>query len=80
MENRRFVRIKPGVHASRGKIIVDVKTPAIDCLVVDSSAGGACLELNPGVVPPKRFELFFGGVKKKCRVAWTHGRRIGVAF
>ena len=81
MENRRFFRIKPtGRDTSAGKIVVDMKSPAIDCVVVDTSAGGACLEVNPGTVTPKRFELVYGGMRKKCRVAWVHGRRIGVAF
>ncbi len=81
MENRRFVRIRPsGRDSSAAKIIVDLKAPAIDCSIVDYGAGGACLEVDPGTVTPKRFELFYGGVKKKCRVAWVHGQRIGVAF
>lgn len=81
MENRRFVRIKPsGRNSNTGKIVTDPKAPAIDCFIVDTSAGGACLEVNPGTVTPKRFELVYGGVRKKCRVAWIHGRRIGVAF
>lgn len=81
MESRRFLRVKPsGRNSNSGKIVVDMKAPAIDCLIVDTSAGGACLEVNPGTVTPKRFELVYGGVRKKCRVAWVNGRRIGVAF
>ena len=80
MESRRFVRIKPSGHASAGKIVVDMKSPAIDCLVVDTSAGGACLEVTPGAVTAKRFDLVYGGMRKKCRVAWVNGRRIGVSF
>jgi hypothetical protein len=30
--------------------------------------------------PPNRFELLFGGTKKHCRVVWSVGRRLGVAF
>jgi hypothetical protein len=29
---------------------------------------------------PNRFDLLFGGTKKRCRVVWTTGRRLGVAF
>ncbi len=64
----------------RGKIVVDPKSPVIDCLVMDTSAGGACLEVKPGAVTAKRFDLVYGGLRKKCRVAWVNGRRIGVSF
>jgi hypothetical protein len=29
---------------------------------------------------PDRFEFLYGGVKKKIRVVWRRGIRIGVAF
>jgi hypothetical protein len=29
---------------------------------------------------PSRFELLFGVTKKRCRVVWTAGRRLGVVF
>jgi hypothetical protein len=29
---------------------------------------------------PERFELLHGGVKKKSRVVWRRGIRLGVAF
>lgn len=80
MESRRFIRIKPSGHANSGKIVVDPKSTAIECLVVDTSAGGACLEVALGAVTAKRFELVYGGLRKKCRVAWVRGRRIGVSF
>jgi hypothetical protein len=32
------------------------------------------------VMLPDRFELLHGGVKKKSRVVWRRGIRIGVAF
>jgi hypothetical protein len=54
--------------------------PAIDCGVVDYSAGGACLEMDGQVSLPSRFELLFGGAKKRCRLVWRTGRRLGVAF
>ena len=52
----------------------------IDCRLVDYSPGGACLEIFPVVALPERFELLHGAVKKKCRVAWRRGIRVGVAF
>jgi len=29
---------------------------------------------------PTRVALLFGGTKKRCRVVWSAGRRLGVAF
>lgn len=80
-QDRRFNRIRPSGTVSRsGKIIVDQKTPAIDCNIVDYSAGGACLEVVPRMALPNRFELLYGGTKKKCRVVWVNGPRLGVSF
>jgi hypothetical protein len=80
-ENRRFARVKPSGLVSRtAKIIVDAKSPALDCVVVDLSMGGACLEVsNPGAVP-KRFVLLHGKTKKNCLVVWKTARRMGVQF
>jgi hypothetical protein len=44
------------------------KSSPIACTVVDYSAGGACLQLFPMVTLPDRFELFYGNVRKKCRI------------
>lgn len=80
-QKRRFERIKPSGPLSRsGKVIVDLKSPAIDCVIVDYSAGGACLEVLPRVPLPNRFELLYAGTRKKCRVVWTKGPRLGVSF
>jgi hypothetical protein len=62
------------------KLIVDPKAPVIDCRVVDYSPGGACLELTGQTALPIRFELLFGPTRKRCRVVWSAGRRLGVAF
>jgi len=62
------------------KIIVDPKTPVIDCDVVDLSAGGACLEVRSQAAIPKRFVLFHAGTKKKCSLVWKTRNRLGVAF
>ena len=80
-ENRRYVRVRPSGLVSRfGKIIVDPKTPTIDCSIVDLSAGGACLEIGGRAEIPKRFVLLHGGTKKACNVIWQKGRRCGVSF
>jgi hypothetical protein len=78
---RLYTRVQPGGQMSSGaKIIVAPKSPPIVCRLVDYSAGGACLELFPMVALPDRFELLYGSVRKKCRIAWRRGIRIGVAF
>ena len=81
MYPRRFARIRPtGRTSDVAKLIVGPKAPVIDCIVVDYSAGGACLEIWGQTQLPNRFELLFGGTKKRCRVVWSKGRRLGVAF
>ena len=81
MYPRRFARVRPtGRISDMAKLIVDPKKPVIDCRVVDYSPGGACLELQGQTKVPTRFELLFGTTRKRCRVVWTAGRRIGVAF
>jgi hypothetical protein len=79
-ENRRFARVRPtGLVPRAGKIIIDSKTPAVDCSVLDLSVGGACLDVGP-VNLPKRFVLLHGKTKKSCLVVWKAGRRLGVSF
>jgi hypothetical protein len=80
-ENRRHARVKmPSFSTKLGRIVVDPKTPSIECKIVDISAGGACLELGGAMSLPKRFEFHSGGTKKKCNVVWRKGWRVGVAF
>jgi PilZ domain-containing protein len=81
MYPRRFARVRPtGRNSDVAKLIVGPKDPLIDCRVVDYSPGGACLEISAQIAVPTRFELLFGGTRKRCRVVWSTGRRIGVAF
>jgi hypothetical protein len=81
MYPRRYARVRPaGRNADLAKLIIDPKTPAIDCRVVDYSPGGACLEYWGPTKLPDRFELLFGGTRKRCRVVWRGSRRLGVAF
>jgi len=78
---RLYQRVRPtGGAAEKAQIIVGARQPVIDCRLVDYSPGGACLEIFPVVALPERFELLHGAVKKKCRVAWRRGIRVGVAF
>ena len=78
---RLYQRVRPSSpQAAQAQIIVGPKAPVITCRLVDYSAGGACLEIFPMVPLPERFELLHGTVRKKSRVVWRRGIRIGVAF
>ena len=78
---RRFARVKLGGRLSdAAKIVVGPRAPAIDCRLIDFSAGGACLDVGPQVSLPPRFELVHGHTRKRCRVVWKAGRRVGVSF
>jgi hypothetical protein len=81
MHPRRFARVRPtGRNSDVAKLILSPKAPIIDCGVIDYSPGGACLEICGQIKLPDRFELLFGGTKKRCRIVWNTGRRLGVAF
>jgi PilZ domain len=81
MHQRRYARVRPtGRDADLAKLIVDPKTPVIDCRVIDYSPGGACIEISGQTKLPDRFELLFGRTRKRCRVVWRAGRRLGVVF
>ena len=78
---RLYKRVAPSGQMSRtGQIIVGPRLPAMTCRVVDYSAGGACLDIYGLGAVPDRFEFHYGGVRKKIRVVWRRGIRIGVAF
>jgi len=66
--------------SSAAKIIVSPKVQPLACTVVDYSAGGACLEMFPMAALPDRFELLYGSTRKKCRIVWRRGIRVGVTF
>jgi hypothetical protein len=78
---RLYQRVRPtSSEAAKAQIIRGPKAPVIACRLVDISRGGACLEIFPMVALPDRFELLHGGVRKKSRLVWRRGIRIGVAF
>lgn len=78
---RLYPRVRPSSSsAAQAQIIVGPKQPVIACRLIDYSRGGACLEIFPMVQLPDRFEVLHGGVKKKSRLVWRRGIRIGVAF
>lgn len=61
-------------------MFADLKSPAISCVIIDISAGGACIEVPGAGTIPRRFTLNHGGTKKTCSLVWQRGRRIGVSF
>jgi hypothetical protein len=78
---RLYKRVRPSGQMGRtATIIVGAKAPVINCTVVDYSAGGACLEVYGQGALPSRFELLYGSIRKKCRVVWSRGVRLGVTF
>ena len=78
---RLYQRVQPASgDAAKAQIIVGAKQPVIACRLIDYSPGGACLEIFPMVTLPERFELLHGTVRKKSRVVWRRGVRIGVVF
>jgi hypothetical protein len=78
---RLFARLRPEGRVSRvAKIFVNPKAPVIECILVDYSAGGACLQLQKFIQLPERFEVLYGTTRKRCRVVWKRAMRIGVAF
>jgi hypothetical protein len=78
---RLYARQKPqGRVSSTAKIVSGSKPDVIDCILVDYSAGGACLQLLKFADLPGRFEVVYGTTRKRCRVVWKRGMRLGVAF
>jgi len=76
-----YARTRPQGRISSGaKILFGSNAPIIECTLVDYSAGGACLQLQKLIDVPSRFEVLYGTTRKRCRVVWKRGIRIGVAF
>lgn len=80
-ERRRTIRVEPrGMVPKVGKIVFPDDPRAIDCRVIDLSAGGACLELSELLEFPARFQFIHGSTRKFCRLAWKRKFRIGIQF
>ncbi len=78
---RLFARLRPEGRISKAaKILFGPNAPVIECFLIDYSAGGACLQLQKHLDLPQRFEVLYGTTKKRCRLVWKRGLRIGVAF
>jgi hypothetical protein len=80
-QQRLYPRQKPEGRLSKAaKILSAPNAPAIECVLIDYSAGGACLQLQKHTDLPRRFELLYGTTRKRCRLVWKRALRIGVAF
>jgi len=78
---RLYQRQRPqGRISTVAKILTGPKDPVIECVLVDYSAGGACLQLPEILDLPSRIEVLYGTTRKRCRIVWKRGMRIGVAF
>ena len=81
INKRRFVRVRPsGLVANRGTIVVDPRQHALNCTVIDISAGGACVVVDGQTEIPARLTFVHSGTRKKCLVVWRKGRRLGLLF
>jgi PilZ domain len=78
---RLFARMRPsGRISSVAKIFASANAAAVECILVDYSAGGACLQLKAFIALPDRFDVLYGTTRKHCRVVWKRGLRMGVTF
>jgi PilZ domain len=64
------------------KIIVPRRSSVIFCTVENITGGGACLQLASTFGVPGTFDLTFehGRTRRRCRVVWRTGDKLGVAF
>jgi|SRR6516225_6955542 hypothetical protein len=65
-----------------GFLIPAPDAPWIECVIVEVSDEGVCLEVGSLVVP-KIFGLAFtasGEVFRACRLSWRSGERVGARF
>jgi hypothetical protein len=62
-----------------GKLVFSIGS-AVDCQVVDLSAGGACLRISELRDLSKPFEFHHGATRYVCRLAWQRGYTIGVCY
>jgi PilZ domain len=64
-----------------GKISTD-HGDTIDCVVVNRSSNGVCIEVDSPIRVPESFVLTVSdeNIRRPCRVVWRLGKRIGVTF
>jgi hypothetical protein len=64
------------------KIVFSGDSASIDCVVRNSSASGACLDVASPIGIPDSFDLVYDAdhARMPCRVVWRKPSRIGVEF
>jgi hypothetical protein len=74
-------RLQPRVPVSKAaKIALDNGTK-IECVVVNRSSGGVCIEADSPTRIPESFVLTMGtDINRVCHVRWRLGKRLGLAF
>jgi len=78
---RLYERTQPDGRIARlAKIFIGPKVPVIACILIDYSAGGACIQLEKYADLPQRFELVYGTTRKRCRIVWKRALRVGLTF
>jgi len=76
------LRLQPRVPVLKaGRIALDNGT-MIECVVVNRSSGGVCIEVDSPTRIPESFALTIGTeyMNRVCRVKWRLGKRLGLAF
>jgi hypothetical protein len=78
---RDQLRLQPRVPVLKaGKIALDNGTK-IECVIVNRSSGGVCIEADSPSRIPESFVLTMGTeLNRVCRVRWRLGKRLGLAF
>jgi PilZ domain len=65
----------------RAKIVFKGREAVIDCVVLNLSVGGACLEVETPIGIPDTFDLMLDREPvRNCRVAWRKATQIGIQF
>lgn len=64
------------------RILLNAHRSALDCMVRNLSAGGACLDVASLVGIPEHFDLIMTADKsiRGCRMVWRREKHIGVEF
>ena len=75
-------RNEPRVRTLKsGQIIYNNLKCVADCLILNSSEGGAALQAADAIELPTHFTLKEKrGKSYECEVCWQYGRKIGVRF
>jgi len=61
-------------------IVITEKQPKIECVVKNISDTGCALQVATTIGIPQDFDLMIGGVRRRCRVQWKAGTKMGVKF